>query len=116
MKSFEDVWDDILILIQDDGIVYTLTEGKKNTVQGIIPEGLLVSTDKGKSKLVKKDWIKDTWDALALKRAIVADDIPGRARYRSSFIMALLSKLSYIKSINKPNTLYLNFGDSDVQK
>lgn len=55
---------------------------------------------------MQKEWIKTTWDVLYRNRQMVADDILGTARYRSSFIMALLTKLDGIRYINTTIKLY----------
>lgn len=108
MKSFENVWEDIIKLIDNNKRIETISNKKINVIEKIVPEGLLVTTDKSRLQLVRKEWIEDAWLALASKRKIVAHDIPGTGRYRSSFIMALLSNLDYIKAESRPNTLYQN--------
>jgi hypothetical protein len=107
MKDFENVWEEIIKLIEINNRIETISSKKTNVIEKITPEGLLVTTDKSRLKLVRKEWIEDAWLALLNKKMIIADDIPGRARYRSSFIMALLSKLDYVKAESRPNKLYL---------
>lgn len=101
MKEFQEVWKDIVDKINEDNTVFTLNRGNKNIVQKIIDEGLLVSTGK-EPKLVTKEWVKVTWNTLKKYKTIQPKDISGRARFRSSFIMALLSQLDYVKGENSP--------------
>lgn len=105
--DFIDVWQDIIKVINNNNTIFTLSQRRKNIITDVIPEGLMVVTS-GEFKLVKKEWIEATWNALQNTRKITASDIPGTARYRSSFIMALLSQLEYVRAEDNPNTLYLN--------
>lgn len=105
--NFNYVWQDILSIIEDCNTIKTLTSRKPNVIENVVPEGLLV-TDSSSSQLVKKEWIKNIWDTLVKKGSITADDIPGPARIRSSFIMALLAGLDYVKSETNPNKLYIS--------
>ena len=68
MKSFEGAWDDIIRLIDDNNRIETISNKKINVIERIVPEGLLVTTDKGRLQLVRKEWIEDAWLALARKR------------------------------------------------
>ena len=102
MKPFKNVWDDILAALEsNDHVVRTLVQGKKNIVNSITEDGLLVTT-KSAPQFVSKDWIQDAWNALNGKKSLTAEDIPGHGRHRSSFIMALLSLLSYIDVSKDP--------------
>ena len=62
-------------MIDDNNRIETISNKKNNVIERIVPEGLLVTTDKGRLQLVRKEWIEDAWLALARKRRIVADDI-----------------------------------------
>jgi predicted RNA-binding protein with PUA-like domain len=87
--------------------VLTLSQNKLNTIHKVSEDGFLVET-KGDPQLVLKKWISDAWDALYEKRVITADDIPGQARHRSSFIMALFSLLPEVEvQYSKPVSLKL---------
>lgn len=109
IANFNLVWKDILYLIENSRVVKTLTSQKTYIIEQVVPEGLLVSTDQGSTQLVKKEWIKSAWETLKNKGTIMADDISGAARYRSSFILALLSGLDYVGSETTPNKLYIRF-------
>ncbi len=106
MREFDEVWQDIIVILKDDNTVLTLPQKKPNIVMEINEDGLMVAAN-SEPKLVKKLWIEEAWRILSSKRTMIADDIPGTARYRSSFIMALLAKLPYVKSTTDPNKLYL---------
>lgn len=102
MKPFNIVWNDILsTLKENDHVVITLIQGKKNTINNITEDGLIVTT-KSAPQLISKKWVEDTWNALNQKTVLAADDIPDRARHRSSFIMALLAQLPYVKASKDP--------------
>lgn len=103
--EFEKVWEDIINKVRDNNVIYTLRYNKQNTIEEIKENGLMVATT-GTPKLVKKEWIEAVWNTLNEKREITADDIPGTARYRSSFIMALLAQLDYIKFEKEPMADY----------
>lgn len=104
--DFEQAWEEIKEIINKDNVIYTLARKKPNTVLGILETGLLVLT-KDKPELVNKEWIEAAWDALMQNKRLTAEDIPFQGKYRSSFIMALLSKLSYVKNETGPITLRL---------
>ena len=76
-------------------IIFILDRHCQNVIVGKSPDGLIVTT-KGDPELVEREWIKTVRDTLEQNRTIKADDIIGTARYRSSFIMALLAKLEYV--------------------
>ncbi|WP_284640788.1 HNH endonuclease [Paenibacillus silviterrae] len=102
MKPFNIVWNDILsVLKENDHVVITLIQGKKNIVNKVTEDGFFVTT-KSAPQLVWKEWIEDTWNALVKETSLTAEDIPGRARHRSSFIMALLAQLPYVKASKDP--------------
>jgi hypothetical protein len=91
--DFEKVWEDIISIIKDNNVIYTLRYRKKNIIEEIKENGLMVIT-KGEPKLIKKEWVEAAWNTLIEKKEITAEDIPGTARYRSSFIMALIAHLN----------------------
>lgn len=70
-------------------------------------EGLIVKTSHG-INTVKKEWVEAAWNVLNKNEKLAAKDIPGSGRYRSSFIMAILSNLSYVECETRPNRLHLN--------
>ncbi len=116
-KTFEDLWIDIISLIEYDNIIFTLVHNKRNEVVEILPdEGLLVVT-KNKPELIKKVWIENAWDALYAQKYLFAVDIPGQGKYRSSFITALLARLDYVYVEKNPIKLcLLNEGNNSPQK
>lgn len=106
--NFNYVWQDILSIIEECNTIETLTSKKPNVIENVAPEGLLVTTDSSSSQLVKKEWIKSAWEALVKKGSITAEDIPGPARIRSSFIIALLASLEYVGAEANPNKIYIS--------
>lgn len=105
--DFEQVWLSILDTVEINNVIYTLAQHKPNNVKHNGDKGLIVTTV-GKPQLVKKAWIESAWDVLHQQGYLTADDIPRPGRYRSSFIMALLSHLPYTHTETYPNKLYLN--------
>jgi len=108
VKNFTNVWGDIVNIIESNNEIKTLTYNNINKVIKITEDGLMVTTGKNNPELVKKEWIRDTWDVLVSKKAITKDDLPGKAIYRSSFIMALLSNLDYVRAESRPNKLFFD--------
>jgi hypothetical protein len=109
IANFSLVWKDILHALNEDKVIETLTSKKIYAVEQVVPEGLLVNTDQNSPELVKKEWIKSAWETLVNKGAVMAEDISGAARYRSSFIIALLAGLDYVRAETNPNKLSVKF-------
>lgn len=103
--DFNDVWNEIINKVHAGDVIYTLMHHAPNTIVDINEKGIIVKTNGNEPKLVQKEWIKTTWDVLYRNRQMVAGDIPGRARYRSSFIMALLTKLDGVRYVNNTTTI-----------
>lgn len=78
MKSFENVWEDIIKMIDNNKRIETISNKKINVIEKIVTEGLLVTTDKSRLQLVRKEWIEDAWLALASKRKILLTIYPVR--------------------------------------
>jgi hypothetical protein len=76
-------------------------------VKSISYDEYLVETEQGED-IVKKEWIRTVIRILLDRGKICADDLLGSpARYRSSFIFALLSCLDYIESIQENRKTYI---------
>lgn len=105
--DFEKVWQDIRCVVNNGKVIYTLAQERENTIIDANDYGLLVVTRRD-PEFIEKEWIEAAWNVLVEKGRIIADDIPGTAKYRSSFIMALLAQLEYVRAERRPNTLILS--------
>lgn len=105
--EFDKVWADLINIIEHDNVIFTLQRKCPNEIVERLEEGLVVVTSKGTSVLVEKEWIKVTWEILFEKKCLRVEDIPLPGRFRSSFIIALLSTLAYVSFKLHPLTLYM---------
>jgi predicted RNA-binding protein with PUA-like domain len=109
----ETIWNELLqALNRSHNTLWTLAQKKKNVVNKILPEGLLVTT-KSSPQLVMKEWIVDAWNVLSEKQYLTAEDIPGSGRHRSSFILAFLALLPYVTVNHNPLSLTLGTMKND---
>ncbi|ARU59841.1 hypothetical protein CBW65_01315 [Tumebacillus avium] len=96
MRDFNNVWEEILR--HNKKTIKTLTRKKPNQIIDITPDGDIIVTTEDGTDTVKKAWVEQAWNTLVENTIIVDDDLPAPARHRSSFIMALLSKLDGVQA------------------
>lgn len=107
MHQIDSIMSDIEKYIEKKREIYTISQRKLNVVKSISYDEYLVETDKGET-IVKKEWIKTAIRILIDKGKICTDDLLGfPARYRSSFIFALLNCLDCIESITENRKTYI---------
>jgi len=108
--SFEKVWNDLLIVLERDRDVYTLSQKKLNRVEHITDKGISVVMERSSptSKLVHKWMFEKAANHLishgSLSNLTLLNELNVN---RSSFVMAALSKLDYIEYENRPVRIFL---------
>ena len=99
--------NDIERYLEKNREIYTISQRKLNTVKSISYDEYLVETEKGEA-IVKKDSVKIAISKLLDKKKICDDDLfESPAKYRSSFIFALLNCLDYIENIKEDRKTYI---------
>jgi predicted house-cleaning noncanonical NTP pyrophosphatase (MazG superfamily) len=112
--DFNEIWNEIIKTVHTGDVIYTLAQHNANAIIDINEDGISVKTN-DEPELVKKEWIKAAWSLLAENGQLTANDIPGPGAFRSSFILALFAKLSYVEYMINPIRLYLNRGDIPME-
>jgi hypothetical protein len=99
--TFEKVWNDLIDVLGQDPMAYTLARAKSNKVTAVKDDGIEVLTEKSSpgSQLVPK-WMFESAIKYLIQRGEVTHKIlTGELRImRSAFLMAALAKLDYIAS------------------
>lgn len=73
-------------------VVKTVTRGRKNTIVSDDGETLMVATGSGRGpQAVPWEWIRGAVEEYCRRGSLTQDQIPGRGRFRSAFIFALLA-------------------------
>jgi predicted house-cleaning noncanonical NTP pyrophosphatase (MazG superfamily) len=102
----DSAWLEILSIADMNRTIYTLKRNRPNEITGVSHEGIKVMV-KGRSDLVKKEWIMSAWIYLINNGRLTLHDLPTVEGHKMSFIMALLSKLEYVGYTTDPLTLYI---------
>ncbi len=115
--TFNEVWDHLRDLFGGGKDIYTLARGAKNHVRVNSSGAIEVSTNKGNDTL-SRDWLEQAWQLIAAIGILSEESLPAPIKYRSSFIMAILSKLPYVDYSTYPRTtLFLTshkFSNNDL--
>lgn len=87
-------------------VVCTVAQGRRNTIVSVDEEGLHVTTDRSKDpQLVRWSWVQAAVEEYCRRGSLTQDQIPGRGRYRSAFIFALLAaKIEEFAETHVPGT------------
>ena len=97
--TFEKVWNDLIDVLGQEPMAYTLARGKTNKVTVVKDDGIEVLTEKSSpgSQLVPK-WMFESAIKYLIQRGEVTHKIlTGELHVmRSAFVMAALAKLDYI--------------------
>jgi hypothetical protein len=97
--TFEKVWKDLMAVLGQDPMVYTLVRRKRNKVTAIENEGIQVLTQRSSpgSELVPKWMFERAVDYLIKHGEVNHKILTEKLRVmRSAFVMAALAKLDYI--------------------
>lgn len=100
--NFEKVWEDLTNMLSQTPEIRTLSKEKLNEIESIDISGIGVKTEKGTDK-IPREKIEFAWKNLVQDGELYQRD-HHKATYRSSFILALFSRLDYIK-VNKEGAL-----------
>lgn len=75
--------------------LYTLGRSQPNWITEVGSSGVMVETrkSKGNPQLIRRDWLRLSILGLLEQQTLVAEMLPGSARYRSAFILTALSLL-----------------------
>jgi hypothetical protein len=103
--NFDKAWQELLKSINGNNEILTLSDRKVNKIEKIELDKLTITTVHG-TDTISIEWIKSAWEVLNQSKTLTAADIPGSAKHRSSFILALLSKLESARFTKNPLTLY----------
>lgn len=73
-------------------VVRTLSRGKPNTIVSVDEEKLMVRTETGEGpQEVKWSWVRAAVEEYCRRGSLTHDQVPGRGRYRSALLLALLA-------------------------
>ncbi len=98
--QFEDIWKDLCNVFENETVIYTLARKQPTRIVSFSDEGVEVMTHKSSpgSSLVPKEMFAKAVNYLIeyskLSHSILTEDL---RVMRSAFILAALSKLSYIE-------------------
>jgi len=98
--KIEDIWNDLCDVFENETIIYSLVQKQPNRIVSFSNEGVEVMTHKSSpgSSLVPKEMFVKAVDYLIeygkLSHSILTEDL---RVMRSAFILAALSKLSYVE-------------------
>ena len=108
--SFQKVWHDLINVLDREKVIYTLARRRSNRITDIGNEGIWVMTEKSSpnSELVPK-WMFETaithlFERNALLNTALLDELHVM---RSSFVMAALSRLDYVRHETNPLQIFL---------
>lgn len=108
--TFDEIWNDIADTLEQEKEIYTLVKRKVNVITMIDGDGFHVMTERSrpKSEVVPK-WmfekaIKYLIEHKTLTNATLLNDLNVK---RSSFVMAALSRLTYIDYKTRPLKIIL---------
>jgi len=108
--DFENVWNDLIEVLEPGTVVYTLVRMYGNRIDRIDDEGIWVMTRKSSpgSSLVPKSMFKKAIEYLVehgeLSHAILTEEL---RIMRSAFILAALSLLNYVEQEPDTARIYL---------
>jgi hypothetical protein len=80
---------------RDGDPVSTLGWRRPHWIARIDGDGVWVETNRsrGDARLVRQLWLRDSVAELVEEKTLCAEDLPGSARYRSAFLLTVLSLL-----------------------
>jgi hypothetical protein len=108
--TFEKVWKDLMDVLEEDPMIYTLARRHENKVTGIENEGIRVLTQRSTpgSELVPKWMFEMAVDYLIEHGEVNHKILTEELRVmRSAFVMAALAKLDYIGHEKGKARIYL---------
>lgn len=83
-------------------VVRTVRQGRTNTIVAVDDEKLTVRTDRSTQE-VPWEWVRAAVEEFCRRGTLEQDQIPGKGRYRSAFLFALLAdKLEEFREMLKP--------------
>ncbi|MGV9172797.1 MAG: winged helix-turn-helix transcriptional regulator [Promethearchaeia archaeon] len=98
--EFDHIWRELSGKLGKGDTIFTLSQQSPNKIVEIDDSGITVKTQKGIDK-ISIEKIRHAWTHLA-KDGILYRNDHEKATYRSSFMLALFTKLSIVKERNKP--------------
>ena len=108
--SVEKVWNELLGVLEEGEVIYTLARRRPNEITDIDDDGIRVLTERSSpnSELVPK-WMFETAiqylvEYKSLSNATLLKTLNVK---RSSFVMAALSKLDYVDYETRPLRIFL---------
>ena len=108
--SFQKVWHDLINVLNRERIIYTLARRRTNKITDIDNEGIWVMTEKSSpnSELVPKCMFETAITHLIEHNTLSNTTLLDELRVmRSSFVMAALSRLDYVRHETNPLRIFL---------
>lgn len=92
--------------------LYTLGRRQPNWIRRVDRDGVWVETKQSSRnpRLIERQWLRDSIEELLAQRMIVAEMLPGSARFRSAFILTALSLLPGATQGGSPPSVTLRDG------
>jgi len=106
VKSFNEVWKDILATVSSRGSVNTLVQGIKNDLVSIEHDQIRIKSEKtGRIRKVPRSQFELVWDSIVANGYYLSK--AHKPYIHSQIICAILSLLDYVEVRYNPLTLYL---------
>lgn len=108
--SFQEVWNDLIDVLDREKVIYTLAIRRYNKITGIDNDGIFVMTEKSSpnSEPVPKGMFEKAITYLIEHGSLSNDTLLNELNVmRSSFVMAALSRLEYIGYETNPLRIFL---------